>query len=193
MEFVEVNSWFDAYRDRSSERFWTFRAALNLFKQREGKVIVETGTTRLANDWGAGMSTVLFGEFCKRYGGKIYTVDIDPANIATCKVVTQAYQEWLSYHVDDSLHFLKDFKDTIDLLYLDSLDFPIDGSDPTPCQLHQLQEFKLVEKQLHDWSIVLLDDNNFPTGGKAKLTKHYLAERGWQCVLDSQQSLFIKG
>jgi len=51
---------------------------------------------------------------------------------------------------------------------------------------------KLAEKNFNDKTVVLLDDNNFLDGGKTKLAKIYLKEHGWRCVLDYQQSLWIK-
>lgn len=191
--FIFVDSWFHSdYAAKSSGRYPTFRAAINLWLQNGGGNIVETGTTRLAEDWGAGYSTMIFGSVCKTFNHHLWTVDIDPRNIETCKVLTANFADILTYVVDDSHNFLKNFNEKIALLYLDSVDFPLDGSDPLPCQQHQLNEFKLAEKNLTDKSIVLLDDNDFPGGGKTRLTKNYLFNTGWRCVLDLQQSLWIK-
>ncbi len=192
-DFLFINSWFDQkYRVKSDGRYSTFKTALNLLNQLGGKNIVETGTTRMVDDFGAGYSTVMFADYLTKYGGKIWTVDISQANIDTCKLVTKEFETVVSYHVQDSLAFLANFKEKIDLLYLDSFDYPLDGTDPTPCQEHQLKEFKLAEHLLTDSSIVLLDDNNFDNGGKTKLTKNYLISKGWTCLLDLQQSLFIR-
>ncbi len=192
-DFLFINNWFDQkYRIKSDGRYPTFKTALNLMNQLGGKNIVETGTTRMVDDYGAGYSTVMFADYLTKYGGKIWTVDISQANIDTCKLVTKEFEKVVSYHVQDSLAFLANFKEKIDLLYLDSFDYPLDGTDPTPCQEHQLKEFKLAEHLLSDSAIVLLDDNNFDNGGKTKLTKNYLVEQGWTCLIDLQQSLFIK-
>ncbi len=191
-EFFDVHSWFEEkYKEKSSSRYWTFKIALNLFLQNDGRIIVETGTTRMVDDWGAGSSTVLFGEVVKKYGGLLYTVDIDPKNIETCKNITFPYKQNIEYVVDDSLHFLENYKGQIDLIYLDSLDFPLDGSDPLPCQEHQLKELKLALPRLGYGGIILLDDNDFPNGGKAKLSKEYLNKENYMCIMDSQQSLWI--
>lgn len=42
-------------------------------------------------------------------------------------------------------------------------------------------------------AVVLLDDNHMPGGGKTRLSKMFLRSKGWLCVLDWQQSLWVKG
>lgn len=190
--FLFINNWFDLkYKAKSDGRYPTFKLALNLFIQRGGKNILETGTTRQVEDYGAGYSTVLFGDLISTYGGHVWTIDLSQDNMDVCKLVTEPYKDNISYIVSDSHAYLALHKDPIDLLYLDSYDYPLDGTDPTPCQEHQLKEFKLAEPNLHNKTIVLLDDNNFDNGGKTKLTKAYLLEKGWTCLLDLQQSIFI--
>jgi predicted O-methyltransferase YrrM len=190
--FLEYNSWFDEmFRRKLSKRYPTFRAALNLLYQLPSHQIVETGTIRKVRDYGAGYSTYLFGQFVKRYGGKVTTIDIDPGHINVCKRVTAEFAASIEYIVDDSLHALSLLREPIDLLYLDSLDTPVRG-DATNAQLHNLKEFKLAEPLLHEKSIVLIDDNNFANGGKSRMTKRYLQEKGWRVVLNMQQSFWIR-
>ena len=59
----------------------------------------------------------------------------------------------------DSLVFLQEFKDPIDLLYLDSLD----GHDPIAASNHQLEEAKASINKLHRNSLILLDDKGSKT------------------------------
>lgn len=66
------------------------------------------------------------------------------------------------------------------------------GGIIVPCQEHCLNEFKAIEGALEQDSIVLIDDNDFPGGGKPGLLKPYLEEQGWTCLLDSQQTLWVK-
>ena len=62
-----------------------------------------------------------------------------------------------------------------------------------PAQKHCLNELKAIEEKLSLKTILLLDDNSLPGGGKTRLAKEYLTkEPGWTCVLDLQQSLWIK-
>ncbi|MBU2051331.1 MAG: hypothetical protein KKH61_20480, partial [Gammaproteobacteria bacterium] len=70
-------------------------------------------------------------------------------------------------------------------------DYPLTEEEPPVeyCQEHQLKEFKAAEN--HHPPIVLLDDNNFPDGGKTKLTKEYLLGK-YKLVYENQQSLWIR-
>jgi predicted O-methyltransferase YrrM len=189
--FLESDSWFDEmFREKSSRRFSTFRVALNLLYQQPNHRIVETGTTRMVDDYGAGYSTYIFGQFVKRYGGHIITIDIEPRNMDVCRMITDEFHDQITYVIDDSLRSLPLITEKIDLLYLDSLDLPLEG-DASEAQTHNLKEFKLVEHLLHEKSIVLIDDNDF-NGGKPLLTKKYLKERGWRVLLNEQQSLWIR-
>lgn len=191
-DFLEYHNWFDeAFEKKSDRRYVTFRIALNLLAQQEGHRIVETGTTRQVDDYGAGYSTVIFGSFVKKYGGHITTIDIDEKNMGVCRQVTEEFRDQINYVVEDSLTALPKLDGMIDLIYLDSLDTPITG-DATEAQEHNLKEFKIIEKKLHNKSIILIDDNDFENGGKARLTKKYLAERGWRVIINFQQSIWIK-
>jgi len=138
-----------------------------------------------------GNSTLIFGYFAKMYGGHVTTIDISPENIATCKEATEKYNTYITYVEGNSVEMLGKGYNMIDLLYLDSMDCPISG-DANEAQTHQLQEIIAAEHMLHDRSIVLLDDSAFANGGKTRLTKKWLEDRGWICVLDMYQSLWIK-
>lgn len=194
-DFLFVHNWFEnKYKTKSSGRYHSFKIALNLFQQLGGKTIIETGTTRLTDDWGAGMSTVIFADYCQRYGGHITTVDIDEYNLNMCKEITQEYRDVITYVLSDSHKYLKEYKGIIDLLYLDSLDFPInENEDCLPPQEHNLKEFQFAEDKLVSHAILLLDDNDFSRGGKSKLTKEYLLTKPeWKCIFEGQQSVWIK-
>jgi hypothetical protein len=124
-DFLFAKGWFDSkYAKPGHRRHATMKAALNLFLQNGGSNIVETGCCRLPDDWGAGLSTVMFGDFCKKYTKRLYTVDLSPENMAICRDLTKEYNGFIDYHVEDSVSFLKRFDQTIDLLYLDSYDYP---------------------------------------------------------------------
>lgn len=123
--FIYNNSWFDnKYAVLSARRHPTFKAALNMFLQNGGTTIVETGCCRLPDDWGAGMSTVLLGDVCRNSFARMHTVDLSPINMQTCKNLTNEYANNITYHIQDSVTFLEAFTDKIDLLYLDSFDYP---------------------------------------------------------------------
>ena len=117
-------AWFDAkYKDKPTKRWATMRAAMNLTLP--APTIVETGCQREPEDWGAGMSTSVFGEFAKRAGGKLYTVDNNADHLARCKVHTAKWASHTVYQLDDSVRYLQNSAPKlIDLLYLDSFDYP---------------------------------------------------------------------
>lgn len=197
-DFVYWNDeWTKKYRFQIGEgvRYPSMKIALNLLHQWGGKNIVETGTTRALNDFGgAGMATIFFGDYCKQYDTHLWTVDILPEAIALSQSLTLDFKDSITYITDDSLNFLKTFPEKIDLLYLDSYDYPIDENevDVLASQTHQLNELKAGWDKLSDKAIVLLDDNAWPNGGKCKLTKDFLIEKGWTCLWDDFQSLWIK-
>lgn len=193
-------NWFydKYYCCGGNSRYFTFQLALNLLSQKTTTpTIIETGCQRQADDLGAGMSTSIFGEYVKRYGGKLITVDLFPQHLEVCKECTKEFSDHISYIESDSLRFLSTYMGPCNLLYLDSLDYPV-GTDAgnvamqQAAQQHNLLEFKAIEKRLSDWCIILLDDNTLPGGGKPKLCKEYLITRGYTCLLDYQQSLFVK-
>lgn len=214
------DSWYDAcYYPQQGHRYPTFKAALNLLLQRtrsnEDFIIVETGCQRMEDDWGAGMSTGIFAEFCITYGGQLYSVDIDNKNVQLAKGVigTELLNSGVArVDCDDSVNWLRTAGekyeiDWIDLLYLDSWDYPyfeildLHGGRDNPeayekikelghlkireqhadlirdCQEHTVKEFEAAESMLNDDSILLIDDSSLTGGGKAWRLHEILSER----------------
>ena len=192
-DFVYIRNWFEKEYPIGSDRFWSFKIALNLLLQNHGTHIVETGTVN-EGDFGAGASTIFFGKFLQKYGGKLWTVDISPEAIEECKKKTADYKDNIVYVCEDSVEFLDKYLGPIDLLYLDSMDYPLTASEGTieECQKHQLKELETAYSKVMPGGIILLDDNGLPGGGKTKLAKEFLENKGDICVMDFQQSLWIK-
>lgn len=191
--FFKEDWFYQKYADKLKERFWTFKIALNLFLQREGKLIVETGTLRNKDEWEDGQSTLIFGEFCRKYGKHLITVDNNKEAIKVSKRETWKFAEHITYIIDDSHRFLGNLDKKIDLLYLDSFDTDPDDEGTTyQSQLHQLLELKLAFPKLSDKAIILLDDNSLALGGKTLLTKEFLLEKGFTLLMDFSQSLWTK-
>jgi hypothetical protein len=191
--------WFDrAYAGRLGKRCATFRAAFAaLLEPGANRTIVETGCVREKNDYSAGYSTVVFGEFLRRSGGRLFTVDISAQNIALCRRLTRRYSKIIAYHVGDSVAFLRSWPSarpgfTIDLLYLDSFDYPLDHdvAGREASQRHCLGELEAALPLLAANGLVLIDDSDLPGGGKPLLAKRKLVELGWNCVLDDYQTLW---
>lgn len=184
------NEWLEKYKTLMSLRYPTFKMAFDILLDMSEHRIVETGCVRLKDDWGAGYSTVLFGEFCKLHGGKLVTIDNTERHMNVCKDLTKEYAENIEYWLGDSLQEFSKIQHQIDLLYLDSFDLNLVG-DRLPSQEHNLKEFKVAEPYLHKKSIVLIDDC-FDGNGKPKLTKEYMVNNGWEILYESQQIIFSK-
>jgi len=199
-EFIVWKNWFDEkYRFRMGEgvRYFTTKIALNLFHFRKLNNIVETGTIRMLDDMaGGGYSTLIYGDYAQHYNKKFWTVDILPEAIELSKKETEGFNSNTNFVISDSVEFLKNFPEKIDLLYLDSMDCPEYDEPDSPAliasQEHQLNEIKAAWDRLHDKSIILLDDNNFENGGKCKLSVQFLIENGWTPLMADKQVLFIK-
>lgn len=191
--------WTKKYRFLIGEgiRYFSFKIALNLFVQAGGMNIVETGTTRADNDFaGGGMSTIILGDFAQYYNLKFWTVDISPEAIELSKRVCHDVCANTTFVLSDSVVFLKTFSKKIDLLYLDSMDCPEYDEPDSPrlieSQNHQLIELQTAWDKLSDKAVVLLDDNNFENGGKCKMSKQFLREQKWTCLINDKQSLWVK-
>jgi len=194
-EFIKVNGTFEKRYFGKEEphlrRFFTFKTAISLFLNSKVPNIVETGCQRNLIDWGAGNSSLIFAETLADFPEKgfLHSVDISEQNLKVCSQVTKKFNI-ANLYLGDSVNFLKQFNEPIGLLYLDSLDY--EEHLQKESQEHQLKEIIAVYPKLNNNSVILLDDNDFPNGGKTKLTKEFLTEKNWQCILDHQQSLWIK-
>lgn len=190
--FMKSTWFYDHFEGLLACRAPTQRAALGIVNQfTSSPLILETGTIRRHNDWGAGMSTLLYGWYAKEFGGRVITVDIDEENIRVCKEVTHMFSDYITYVATDSLKYLANFKEKIDLLYLDSMDTPVEG-DASESQQHNLNEFILAESLLNDKAVIVIDDVGLPNGGKGAKTHEYLISRGYLWIAVGQQSVWIK-
>lgn len=194
---IEFDGWFKQnYLGllAESNRFVTMYLALDLLLKQGGRTLVETGTLRIENNRHDGMSTLVFGGFCKKYQRYLHTVDADEVAMNVCRKATGDYKDFISYNVSDSIAFLKNFNRQIDLLYLDSLDCPEIEYSPqlTASQEHQLREIETAFDKLSQNAIVLLDDNDLVNGGKTRLSKIFLQENGFTEAMSWKQSLWAK-
>ena len=194
-------SWFAAtYEKRLGRRYRTMAGALELLLARSGpgRTLVETGCVRERNDYSAGYSTVVFGDVLARHGGTLHTVDLSAKNMALCRRLSKRYAAHIDYHVGDSVAFLAAWGTQhgvpIDLLYLDSFDYP-EGPDEAAraaSQAHCRSELDAALPSLAPAAVVLIDDGDLPGGGKPRLAKERLAALGWTCVLDDYQTLWAR-
>lgn len=204
-------------------RYTTIKIALNLFHQRAGKLILETGCQRQVDDWGGGCSTQVFSDYANANGCRLISVDNNNEHLQIAKTIIE-HPEAALFYLSDSVEFLKSFEGKIDLLYLDSLDFPYGpiledhggkedldtalaqcqkldedfvvskyGDLIRDCQEHCLRELQAAWPNLHKNSVILLDDALLPGGGKTRLARDFLFSQGWQLVLSGYQLVWISG
>lgn len=145
-------------------------------------VIVETGCIRSREDWSAGNSTYIFASFLHRYEtGSLTSIDNNAENLAFATGEIAQWDKCLFYPVyADSVTHLKERTESIDVLYLDSLD----AENPNHSQ-HAIAEVKAAERLLKLQSIVVFDDTAFRDGrwiGKGALAVPYLMGKDWTII-----------
>ena len=175
----------------------TFSKTLKLLKERNVKMIVETGTSRdgLKNTKGDGGATIVFGKWAQQNGAKLHSVDISEESVNESKeeVEKQELIDTVTVHLGDSIEFLKEFDSPVDFLYLDSYDYSkTDKNIQSKSQEHHLQEFLAIEDRLHENTIVLIDDCGLPGGGKGKTVVEYMKNKGWNILINAYQILLTK-
>ena len=152
--------------------------------------IVETGCIRSEEDWrGAGFSTYLFGAYAAARGGRLDSVDTNEEHCAFARRWTRIFGTCVGIHGDDSLKYLRERREPIDLLYLDSWDTYVAGYAE-----HGIKEIQAAEKLLHEQSMVVYDDTSFlgRWQGKGMLGVPWLIERGWRPVFVGHQTLLLR-
>ncbi len=222
-EGFESNEWPE-WREKPKSRHHTFTIAFENFEKNSGKIVVELGTTRSFThgglpgcnqdwpgywtpqnpenwDWGAGSFTRVAAECLAHLNPTIYTIDLEAAHIARCKIITKDFAPIMRYYVCSSESFLRtcDLVGKIDLLYLDTGNMtPI---EPT-ARLHLAEAKIIVERDLLSPNgIILIDDvrNQTPKKfgekselGKAKYSIPYFLQYGYEIVSSEYQVILKK-
>ena len=184
-------NFLNKYNNKKNIRFEMFKKVFNVSLHRKHKTIVETGTSRgkvkfflfKKYNWKDGMSTIMFANFAQYIGGHLHTCDISEKNIRSAKFFTKLYNKYVSFYVNDSLSFLKNFDKQIDLLYLDSLD----GHNSDLASNHQLNEAKIAIRKLNKNSLVLLDDK----GSKTILSIDFLLNNHFKILHETNYQVLL--
>ena len=188
----EFNAWFQQFIYKLGKRFNSISMGLNWYLGHNGKIIIETGTSRLIGNWeGDGCFTVIAGSIAKATNTKLWTCDLLKDHIDAAKFMTREFKDNIEYVEGDSVAFLESVLCPIDFLYLDSMDFVI-GGDPNPAQDHCLKEYLAAKENLHSNSIVIIDDCALPQGGKGKKCIEQMHSDGWVSIYSSYQEVLIK-
>jgi len=167
----------------------SFEKMIAHLKTIDQPVIVETGCSRQADNWGGdGMSTVIFDKYINTYNGEFDAVDINPDN---AKFAQSLVSDKTTVHCSDSIAWLWNFNKLgkkIDLLYLDHFDF--DQHNPGSSMSHTLFELTAVRPSLKKGTMIAVDDN-FGHFGKGMLVKHFMEHIGNPMVHTGYQFIWI--
>ena len=179
------------FNNSKNIRFLSFKKTFEVFLSRNLKTIVETGTARgktklffiTKYNWKDGMSTPMFAELANFINGQLHTCDISSRNIINAKNFTKKFSKNISFYVDDSVNFLQNFSQKIDLLYLDSLD----GHNAVAASEHQLNEIKASISKLNSKSLILLDDK----GSKTNLSLNFLIKKNYKILFETEYQVLL--
>ncbi|MCO4821780.1 MAG: class I SAM-dependent methyltransferase [Flavobacteriaceae bacterium] len=186
---------FIPFRYDFRKRRDTFLRILKLLDDTKSKIIIETGTSRkgLKGSKSNGAATIVFGKWAKLNKAHVYSVDISMESIVACEaeVKKQNLMQNITIHHSDSIEFLKNFKQKVDFLYLDSYDYSLDKEVQIASQKHHLNEFKAIENKLHKNSIIMIDDCDLSGGGKGKLVIEYMLQKDWIIDMEKYQVILL--
>lgn len=173
-------------RDDFKDRNKTFGLALAHLAGKLSPQVIETGCIRSEDDWTAGFFGYVFGWHLATNGGKLDSVDLNPANVNFAKKWTGQFP--VTVHHSDSLKWLGNYTGPkIDLAYLDSLDTDARGHAE-----HCLQEAKLVLPHLAEDGLILIDDTPKKDWGKGRLAVPFVLNHGFRVKYWGYQVLLEK-
>ena len=160
-------------------------------------IIVEIGTQRNFENTGDGSSTSFFAHFINRYGGTLYSIDIERTYIENGRVqldMMGLMNDNIHLICADGIEFLKNFKDKIDLLYLDGWDYNGSEKDKEVSEQKHLECYLIAKKSLSDNHLILIDDiiDGTTYEDKGRLLIPYLLEKKYNQILNEWQFLFAK-
>lgn len=172
-----------------AHRAVTFRAAAEFILRHDLQKLVETGTYRGLPE---GNSTLILARLAEETGGLLVSYDIDPEAIcqAEAMVLDHRVRSWVHLVEGDSVTRLGARERPIQFAYLDSFDCGR-GND-SAAQCHQLAEVGAILGKMDMPSAILLDDVDYPGGGKAALSAPFLESRGWRTLAKGYQQLFVR-
>jgi hypothetical protein len=178
---------FSQFADRNNTMDILLRETTKRF---ESPKIVETGCIRQEEDWSAGYSTYIFGAYLDGLEtGSLTSIDITPSHCETATRLTEEWKEYINIFCCDSVSWLNDNLENIDVLYLDSMDAYLAG-----CDIHGLKEVQAAEKNLNKKSLIVFDDTPWDGGyvGKGKLAIPYLLNNGWKIIASGYQVILSR-
>lgn len=174
--------------DNNGKRKASFEMMLKKISSKSNPLILETGCVRQPEDFGAGMSTVIFDKYIEQNGRQCYSVDINPNNVKLAREITNN----VNLTCSDSISFLFKINHElryqgryVDLLYLDSFDF--DENNPHPSAMHHIMELLCIWPSCKTGTIIAVDDNFEDGHGKGKYVKQFMLNIGLLPIYDGYQ------
>jgi predicted O-methyltransferase YrrM len=167
----------------------TLTEAKRLFRERGGRVIVETGAYHGIPSQGC--FTFHLAALAAEVRGDCWTIELNPehAAIAAASIREAGLASHWHIRVEDSVGWLSRYTSAdapIDLLLLDSYDH--EPANPMPSRVHQLAELGAAYGKLAPGAIILLDD----AGAKSPLAEDFLAGRGWKVLARDEAVLLSR-
>jgi len=170
-----------------------FQFVFEYLEKIKNPVILETGVMR--SDHGDmafgddGCSSFLFDQFINVHGGFFTSVDINENN---CRHARSKVSNRSTIVCSDSIPFLWNYKEKVDMVYLDSFD--LDLKNPNPSQIHHLKELCAIVKNLQSHTLIVIDDHMTRDNmGKGYLIKEFMAQIGKTPIFENYQLGFIFG
>jgi hypothetical protein len=179
---------FGGFNDRDQG----FDRLLNIAAQRfERPRVVETGCVRADEDFrGAGFSTLVLGLFAASHDGELVSVDHNPNHCEFARHMVSGLQPAVKVVESDSIDWLANNSNPIDVLYLDSRD-----TDQPGCAEHALEEIQAAGQSLHARSIIAFDDTCYDNGtfvGAGSLGVPWLMQRDWHILHSGHQTILTR-
>lgn len=131
----------------------------------------------------AGHSTA----FWSRTGAAVHTVDLNTACRTALLSLCREYPN-LVVHTQDGIRFLKEFRQPIDLLYLDAWDV-LPGM---PYAEMHAEAYEAARPRLAASCIVSIDDTDMGSGGKGRLVVPGLLLDGFEIVAHGRQTIAVR-
>jgi hypothetical protein len=118
--------------------------------------VIETGSSSSFLDGAIG---IFLGLLAARTGGKMWSVDNNSDAVSKSTEIFKEVIPELNYTcvLGDSVEFLRDFNERVNLIHLDSWDFNL--FDPLPSALHGWREFDVIKDKVGQNTTVFVDDN----------------------------------
>jgi hypothetical protein len=154
--FDTDNNTYEMFSGKGTPMHLNYLTFKELFKNMNGRrdlKILETGIASAGT-----MSTYLFNEYVRKYGGRLWSVDINqslvnghqgnmcPATTLVCQDSVKFLSDWVKFNPETPA----------DVVYLDSWD--LDWYNPNPAAQHGLNEYLAVLPALKNNSLLLIDD-----------------------------------